>query len=57
MDKIKERGEASIIISLSEGIIKVAHGTDKVVLEEWEAKQGDWDKLWDTINTLAKAEK
>jgi hypothetical protein len=56
MNDIKERGAASVKIELSNGVITVKHGTSAdAVLAQWTANAGDWDKLWDTINTL-KAE-
>jgi hypothetical protein len=50
----KERGEASVKIELSNGIITVIHGTDNVVLKQWTANSGDWDRIWNTINKLAE---
>jgi hypothetical protein len=44
-----ERGSASILIDLTKGVIKVFHGTDKVLLFEKKAKIGDWDKIWRAI--------
>jgi hypothetical protein len=52
---VKERGAASIVISLSKGVITVEHGTDNVTLAKWTANPGDWDRLWETINTLKAA--
>jgi len=54
MTKIKERGEASMFVDLKDGIITVEHGTDKVVLQQWEAESGDWDRIWEVIYKLAK---
>lgn len=48
----KERGQASILIDLTDGVITVKHGTAHAILAQWEANEGDWDKLWDTINNL-----
>lgn len=49
---VAERGSASILISLDNGVITVVHGTDNVVLRQWTAQYGDWDKLWDRIKEL-----
>ena len=50
---VAERGAASIVVDLKDGVITVTHGTDNVVLQRWVARQGDWDRIWDTINLLA----
>lgn len=55
MDEPKERGAASVKIELSKGIITVWHGTNNVILQQWEANTGDWDKLWATIMQLKLA--
>lgn len=55
METVKERGQASIFISLTGGVITVEHGTDKVVLAQWTANEGDWDEIWKTITTLKLA--
>ena len=49
----KESGAASLKIEMSDGNITVIHGTDDVVLHKIEnAKQGSWNKLWETIKSL-----
>lgn len=50
---MSEPGAASVIIDLSDGVITVTHGTDDVVLQQWVAEEGDWDRIWDTIYLLA----
>jgi hypothetical protein len=52
MDQVKERGSASIIVTLENGKIYVEHGTDDAVLAEWTAQAGDWDKIWQVIRAL-----
>lgn len=49
---VKERGAASIIVELSEGIITVKHSDDNSILLQWEAEEGDWAKIWDTLRFL-----
>jgi hypothetical protein len=45
-----ERGQASILISLTDGSITVDHGTDEILLgEKRVARSGDWDKLIDFL--------
>ena len=44
-----ERGAASIIIKLSNGIIIVQHGTDKDILYERKVRVGTWEKLWKVL--------
>lgn len=53
----KERGAASILIELSDGIITVKHGTDNAILAQWTATPGDWDKIWDRVNELKEGAK
>ena len=48
----KEQGAASIFVELNDGIISVYHGTDKTLLQEWEAEEGDWQSIWTTIRKL-----
>ena len=50
----KEKGEASIFVSLEDGVITITHGTDKVTLKKWTARSGDWDRIWETFNKLEK---
>jgi hypothetical protein len=49
----KEKGQASIKIILSKGIITVKHGTDRSILSQWTATAGDWDEIWNVIYKLA----
>ena len=49
---IKERGEASFKVELSQGVINVEHGTDGDALARWTANTGDWDKIWEVIREL-----
>jgi hypothetical protein len=48
----KEKGQASIKIILSKGIITVKHGTDGAILSQWTAEAGDWDRIWEVIRAL-----
>jgi hypothetical protein len=52
MTEPEETGAASMLIDLSNGVITVTHGTDHVVLRQWTARKGHWDRLWTTISTL-----
>ena len=52
MTEIKEPGAASILVDLHDGVITVTHGTDHVVLQQWTAERGDWDRIWETIYRL-----
>ena len=52
MSEVKERGAASVLIELKNGVITVTHGTDNVVLQQWTAQGQDWDQLWKTIMQL-----
>ena len=48
-----ERGEASIKIDLTDGMITVYHGTDGDVLHQVKnARKGSWDKLWKAIRAI-----
>jgi|WetSurMetagenome_2_1015567.scaffolds.fasta_scaffold595258_1 hypothetical protein len=57
--KIKklERGSASLFLDLEDGKLKVYHGESvkllspqkRKLLFEREAKEGDWDKIWDKL--------
>lgn len=49
-----EDGSAEININLSKGIIKVTHGSCNSTLAEWVASEGDWNKIWATIDKLVK---
>lgn len=51
-DRIKERGAAGMAIELTGGIITVKHSEGGAVLAQWVANEGDWEKLWATINQL-----
>lgn len=50
--EVAEPGAASMVVDLSDGVITVTHGTDDVVLQQWVANQGDWDRIWETIYQL-----
>lgn len=54
-NNLGEPGAASIKVDLSDGVITVTHGTDSAVLAQWVARNGDWDRLWNTIYALAHA--
>ena len=45
----KEKGNASLLISLSNGEISVFHGTDKTLLFKRTAKLGDWNKIYNQL--------
>ena len=47
--KLTERGQASILVALEDGVITVTHGTDNVVLFKKDAYIGAWDDIWDAI--------
>lgn len=48
-EKIREKGAASLFIDLSDGILKVYHGTDKVILIERPIYEGEWDKIFKAL--------
>lgn len=48
----KERGKAGITITLEDSIIKVCHNDDGRVLKKFTAREGDWKKLWATLNLI-----
>lgn len=57
-EDIKERGAAEMIVDLHNGVITVRHGeANHPILAQWTANRGDWDKIWETINTLKANEK
>jgi hypothetical protein len=46
----RERGAASILITLEDGAIEVIHGEDHVLLgRKQNTVEGDWDKLWELL--------
>lgn len=46
----KEKGAASIIITMEDGKLKVTHGQSTwAVLHERDADTGIWDALWNVI--------
>ncbi len=47
-NEIQEAGAAEMRVCLTEGEIKVYH-CEGTLLFEKEAKEGDWDKIWDAI--------
>jgi hypothetical protein len=46
-----EQGEASFKMKLSNGKIKVLHGTSGQVLYKTKAKEGYWDNVWKAIKS------
>lgn len=45
-----DRGSASIIVSLSDGVITVVHGDEPTaVLFQAPVILGTWDAMWETI--------
>lgn len=46
---MKNLGSASMQINLTDNKIKVFHGTSKDLLFQKEAKEKDWDNIWDAI--------
>lgn len=46
---MKNLGSASMQINLTDNKIKVYHGTSKDLLFQKEAKEKDWDNIWDAI--------
>ena len=50
---IKEFGVANINIALFKGSITVEH-SEGGSLAQWNAKKGDWDEIWKTLNKLVK---
>lgn len=54
---LKERGAASIIVELSEGVVTVYHGTANVVLHQVTVSEGAWEEMFDGITaTLSSYE-
>ena len=45
-------GSAEIRIELEDNRITVYHGECGSILETFKAKEGDWDKIWETIRSL-----
>ncbi len=57
-DKQPEHGASSIMISLDDGKIEIAHGEDGIVLaRKDETQRGDWDKLWVFLTEIWGAER
>lgn len=52
MKDIRERGQATINIDLTDGVITVRHGDCNSILAEWVAKNGDWNSLFEKIRLL-----
>ena len=48
----KERGAASISIELSNSIITVKHGQTGEVLQSINARYGDWNRIWNTLDLM-----
>tara|TARA_R100001440_G_scaffold74055_1_gene99153 strand:+ start:606 stop:767 length:162 start_codon:yes stop_codon:yes gene_type:complete len=49
-------GSAEIRIELADNWITVYHGECNSILESFKAKEGDWDKIWETIRSLKREE-
>ena len=49
-----ERGAASLFIELKDSKITVKHGTTNEILLTTKAVDGDWKKLWSTIDALRR---
>jgi hypothetical protein len=49
-----DKGSAEIKIKLRNGIISVIHPEGNFKLAEWISSNGDWDKIWTTIDSLVK---
>jgi len=47
-----ERGVASLLIELRDSKITVRHGTTRETILTTTAVEGDWKKLWATIDDL-----
>jgi hypothetical protein len=45
-----ERGEASMLVALSDGIVTVTHGTDGSVLASGKVSAGAWHRIWEAMN-------
>ena len=45
-------GSANIRIELTDNCITVYHGECNSILETFKAKEGDWEKIWETIRSL-----
>ena len=52
MDDRRERGSASLFIELKDSKITVKHGTTNEIMFTTKAVDGDWKKLWSTIQEL-----
>ena len=45
-------GSAEMRIKLIDNRITVYHGSCNSILESFKAKEGDWEKIWETIRGL-----
>jgi hypothetical protein len=52
-----DKGDAEIKIKLRNGIISVIHQEGNFKLAEWISSNGDWDKIWATIDSLVAKNK
>ena len=52
-----DKGQAEIKIKLRNGIISVIHPEGNFKLAEWISSNGDWDKIWATIDKLVEENK
>lgn len=51
------RGAASIIVELSDGKVRVLHGTDKVLLyPAVTIREGGWSRIFEAVRTAIHAE-
>ncbi len=50
MKQPTERGAASILVALSDGIVTVTHGTDGSVLASGQVSEGAWHRIWEAMN-------
>jgi len=49
----RETGAASIVISLSDGVIEITHGDCGTVLaRNANAQKGDWNKMWTVLTEV-----
>lgn len=57
MNDVKERGVASFLCKLENGVISIYHGTDKILLKEWVGGGSDWEMMWKLFEILENASK
>ena len=49
-----ERGEASIFVDLTEGVLTVKHGTHGCILLKRNCPEGTWNKMWSVLRGVGK---